>query len=328
MLSKILVLVFIISFCHRVELRTIGIQKINSVSDFPFAVSIEITSKSELYSDTSGCTGSLIRLDVVLTVAQCLSIPNHKEKILGYTQIPAADLSVRAGASSSSNACDLAEFKASQKRNVIQTALHGCYKAFSKMYDVGLIKLAQMFDPTNKVATICLAIPEIFGTATLLDYYKGTEECVVVGWGRRRSAINNTCLYAALVPLISNKECAKLRTNITDPDMHMRRKIYDNEICTYAQGSEFCWDGLGSPLVCQSVQIGIAVTENLCYGNRSDPVIWARIDTYHEWIIEQIKKFGEAPQPKKNIENGSSIPKIHCLNILIMYFIWNISSLF
>lgn len=326
MLSKILVFSVIISFSVCQDSK-INDGKPDKIEELPFVVSIQRKFQESAPGSYHWCAGSIIRLDVVLTAAHCVSWPKIDQLTnLKYTLFPPSELVILAGTAALSDDCESSKMGDYQKRDVKAVIIHPLYTPSLMIFNIALIKLNSHFIQNKAVDTAFLAMPETFENDLLWNRFNETDDCIVTGWGRltRESPFNNSCLQSAPVSLTSTEKCEGLSKNLSTP-----REILSNELCTHSASPEFCWLDAGESLICQGQQVGMAIPSpkglECLIKDKPFPGLWASIETYQEWIHVQLNE-----QISSHVVGMQAIDeivasglKIHPnLNFLILYVIW------
>ncbi|XP_061188275.1 fibrinolytic enzyme, isozyme C-like [Saccostrea echinata] len=119
-------------------------------------------------------------------------------------------------------------------------------------------------------------------------YNHNSHECYITGWGKIRGNQNSlpTTLQEAMIPAISNSECATRMSGINGA------AIYDQHTCNFDAyaSTNACQGDSGGPMACRAsssddfVAVGIAswvITG--CSG--SYPSVYVRIAYYLDWLI-------------------------------------------
>ncbi|XP_060749067.1 transmembrane protease serine 9-like [Tachysurus vachellii] len=206
------------------------------------------------------CGGSLINADWVLSAAHC------------FPSSSTSGITINLGMES----LDLTNSN-QQQRSASIIIINQNYNDNTKDNDIALVQLSSSVTFNNYIQPVCLA-------ASNSSFSAGTVVWVT-GWGTIASGVSlpsPQTLQEVQVPIVSNSNCAKAYSPITD-----------NMLCAgLAQGGkDSCQGDSGGPLVVKSngvwVQAGIVSFGNGCALPKF-PGVYTRVSQYQDWIKSNI----------------------------------------
>ncbi|XP_020812653.1 lectizyme [Drosophila serrata] len=223
----------------------------------PYIVSLETSSHF--------CAGSLIRSDIILTAAHCLT---YKE----------ATAVVGLFSRSSKENTQSRVYKQSQ------TIVHEKYGGGVGPYDIGLIKLDKPFD-LNVVARDGSNPVGVISLPSL--NYNAAGPGTLYGWGRDNSGYLPNTLNKLDLNIIEYDQCKA--------ELPASAPVAESNVCSFtaktADGA--CNGDSGGPLVRNDgrgvEQVGIVSWGYTPCATTQYPSVYTRISSYLEWIEENTK---------------------------------------
>ncbi|XP_045462024.1 trypsin-3-like [Harmonia axyridis] len=214
-------------------------------------------------NSTVKCSGTLIRLDTVLTAAHC--VLNFKRSIFAEPKVV------------------LHTEKGKVAVGTKEIHIHAKYDKENLQYDVAILRLEEAF-ASSEASTITL--PKTHSPKNLERCSKGR----FLGWGRTKflgigqtSEPSKESLHCIELPVISNEDCSILRS---------LDKI-ETFFCTFSgfhTAGGGCIGDSGGPFICEGVQYGIASVNFGC-GIRGEPTYFTRIDKAFGFIDRHVRSY-------------------------------------
>lgn len=270
---KIGLFILLFNFIPRgsgIEPRIVGGQIVD-IANYPYMVSVQRISHKYLYHT---CGGSIIRSDVVLTAAHCLT---ELSGII-YKKFRPKELKVFAGMTHLTNQSK------HQGRAIKTVIVHSWYIPLMFLNDIGILRLKKPFDLDRTVQLVRLAPQDMFAKKPPWKYFKN-DSCTIAGWGvlYYGSKFATDELRAVTLPIINNDRCEILLQRIG-----LLSTLVESQMCTMKTGKDACQGDSGGPLVCNGTQIGIVSYGKDC-GKKNMPNVWTRVDKMGMWINKHMK---------------------------------------
>ncbi|KAJ9594180.1 hypothetical protein L9F63_014340 [Diploptera punctata] len=220
--------------------------------EFPYVVALQMDKKDESYdwSETSGCTGSILTEYWILTAGHCCA-PVDRLLLIEYNE---GEIDVSSG----------------QFKNISRIVLHPDYMETydgdnKLMYDdLCLLKAKEKIIFNKYVKNVCVS-----------SSGEMTGRCVTVGFGRTKDPgypDDNDMLHFATL---------KYETSISHPQVA-------NTLEFTAKGSYPSLGDSGGPLMCNGKQIGVCSAGTIADGTAH--LAYVIVGRYKRWIEETIKE--------------------------------------
>lgn len=224
-----------------------------TIEQFPWTVSMQYHGKHR-------CGGAIIAPTVILTAAHCTN-----ELLLG--RIPASQLSVRAGSTSSVYGGQIAQ--------VVDFRQHPQYNNDNFHNDLCLMWLNAVLDTKQPVMDV-VPMPAVRQPVQTGAY------AYVAGWGlEKEMGKSSPDLRAVSVPIVDPKQCGAW----------FKGRIVDGMLCAGYEkgGKDSCQDDSGGPLTVDGVLVGI-VSWGIGCARPKQPGVYARVAYFRDWIDAELKK--------------------------------------
>lgn len=256
----------------------VGGAEISPSFKYPFLVSLR-------YYSSHICGGSLIEATWVLTAAHCIDAPASVYSVLLHAH--------------SKSASPSSQHRCTETVSVRRIICHPSYNSITMDNDICLLQLARSAtcgDELRRRGSLAhLDLPTTtFGTP-------GTV-AVVAGWGATHTADGHAAQTGVprwpdearevSIPLISNDQCKVQYSSITA-----------NMLCAGrpSGGIDSCQGDSGGPLFMQAnggraYQVGV-VSFGIGCGLPGYAGVYARVSSYHSWIVGHIPSLGRPAGP-------------------------------
>ncbi|XP_067650851.1 trypsin Blo t 3-like [Haliotis asinina] len=228
--------------------------------EFPWTVNIVDDDAA-----ISMCGASIIRKDVILTAAHCVS---------SVVRSPSS-LTVGYGSTKRSNLVYV------RARRII---IHPAYNSRNGDNDIAVVILNEALPLSAKTNLRSICLPKA-GTS-----YDSNRRCIIVGWGIQKETDNSfpDVLQKAAVPLVPLNTCQ--RSYATNPYI----LVSERHLCAGYLGTggiDDCTGDSGGPLMCPEgdkwVLYGVVSRGNGC-GRAQSPGVYTYVPQYVGWILSQI----------------------------------------
>ncbi|XP_063595431.1 mucin-17-like, partial [Penaeus indicus] len=222
-----------------------------SSGEFPWQVGLA----TEFPSESSGCGGSLIKSNWVLSAAHCFFDDNG---------VAATSVVVQYGSTNLATATEV---------TAVRYITHENYNASSYLHDIALVELPQALDYANNpnVQPICLGEEEDFNFG---------GKVVATGWGALSYDTKESpdILQEVMLDLITTEQCKTMEDLPSDTSV----------ICALTPNKDTCSGDSGGPLVTQLcdgrwAQLGIVSYGFEC-ARPSKPGVYTKVSAYFDWI--------------------------------------------
>ncbi|KAL0859628.1 hypothetical protein ABMA27_010754 [Loxostege sticticalis] len=248
-LKSFLVLTFVSAAAESPDSRIVGGDPA-SIYEYPFIVSLVYTDPVTGYREQR-CTGSIISSWHVLTTASC------------FDEVNIEDFKIHAGATHS--------LQGGSNFDIYYLVVHPEYEPRNRTADIAIMMLYDPIGVTDTINVVYLPPQETH----IPDGYPMRA----VGWGYKGEyGPKNYFLYEFDTRTIPQQQCLREFEN------NDNIIVYDQVICTQAQGRSMCGDS-GAPLLINNVIMGFFSYSTTC--DDSVPDVFTRIDRHTGWILQE-----------------------------------------
>ncbi|XP_033235631.1 lectizyme-like [Drosophila pseudoobscura] len=228
----------------------------------PYIVSLQSTA------GTSFCAASIIRPDVLLTAAHCLTKDTYLAVAAGHSRSNPEDTQVREVTSS-------------------RQLIHESYPGQAGPFDIALIFLETPFDlnavsrdGSSPVASIAMPPKKL----------EGSNRGTLYGWGKDGSMGLPDILQKLDVDILDYESCIAAM-----PENH---KVVDTNVCTYNAGTTdgACNGDSGGPLISRSTdgsvyQVGVVSWGYVPCSLTRYPSVYTSVYSFESWITDHMDDY-------------------------------------
>ncbi|XP_055617608.1 serine protease grass-like [Toxorhynchites rutilus septentrionalis] len=270
--------------CGQSVAERIANGNLTRVFDYPWMALLRYAQNGEILD---GCGGSLINKRYVLTAAHCLKTRSTLQldhiRLGEHTRSEEIDCIIfrdKKGAELERDCADPVE-----DYGVESIIIHPDYNRPKYSNDIGLVRLNRDVTMKDHIRPICLPVtPKL--RSLQFDKY------IVTGWGTTENQTGSDILLSAILPRVDIDSCqqrmAQNRLNV---------QLSSKQLCAGGEGQvDTCRGDSGGPLGFSTeyngarfVQFGIVSAGVDSCGLKSVPGIYCRVDSYMDWILENIK---------------------------------------
>ncbi|XP_044761124.1 phenoloxidase-activating factor 2-like isoform X2 [Coccinella septempunctata] len=241
--------------------------------EFPWQVALLRTNYDKsIHGHQCICGGSLIRPNVVLTAAHCLTI------------LQPSEITVRAGEWDTQTTKERIPF---QERLAIKTITHEKY-GDGAINDIGIVVLNEPFTKVKSIGLVCL--PKA-------NQKVDSQHCIASGWGKNnfgREGAYSVILKKIELPIVSNDKCQNL---LRKTRLGPLFKLHNSFTCAGGEaGKDTCTGDGGSPLVCPDqdnprryIQSGI-VSWGVGCGQKDVPGVYTDVVKMINWVERKLRE--------------------------------------
>ena len=154
------------------------------------------------------------------------------------------------------------------------------YNRYSNENDIGLMFLTSPFELSENIDIACLPTPNF-------EPENGAR-CVISGWGTMENGFYAKSLKWAVIPMVSDKDCAnQLPSGWWKPSMVCAGGAGNGE-----RGTDTCQGDSGGPLVClvndSATLIGVTSWGQGC---GESPGLYSDVGKLIPWVEEKLNRF-------------------------------------
>lgn len=248
-------------------------KNVAQYGEFPWQVALLRTNYNKSIHDHQCiCGGSLIRPNIVLTAAHCL------------TGLLPHEITIRAGEWDTQTTKERIPY---QERLAIRTISHERF-GIGAINDIGLVVLDRAYTKVRSIGLACL--PSI-------NQKIASRDCIATGWGKNdfgRDGAYSVILKKIELPTVPNDKCTRfLRKTRLGPHF----KLHQSFMCAGGEaGKDTCTGDGGSALVCPDpnnseryIQAGI-VSWGIGCGQNDVPGVYSDVAKLRSWIDGNLRE--------------------------------------
>ncbi|EFX79661.1 hypothetical protein DAPPUDRAFT_244721 [Daphnia pulex] len=237
-------------------------------NSWPFIVGLRRAGMNTIF-----CAGSIISQTRILTAAHCVEKLSALD-ILGLT----VSLGMHTQGDGNTFQND-----AQQTRRITRVVYHKNYNFETSVNDIAVLTMDPPISYSKAISPVCL--PD-FNTAA--DQFVD-KDAAIIGWGRLNfGGQQPNALQQATVKITSKADCTTAWASIA--------KIFNQHICTGADGKDVCQGDSGGPLIVQPTegstawtQVGITSFGLSCPAEANKPSVYANVALFRKWIDTYMK---------------------------------------